>query len=861
MNKFKIIKIFLFSIILILTLLVISFGYYIATKENSENYITDDFHIYAKVGSVKNLYANLIDLKAVDYILSDTQYSELYKYVLDFRNMDISRNNFLLNFLNIPLYLKVDNTDNFTLIADLKYFSLFTKIINPVKFADNLEKTADGKYRLQLSDKYLYLTFHKNLIFLSSSENPVEVKKENTVNKNMEIKQLSRQVRSGSLVEIYLGSSFIIKNTIGLNPMIDNFLSRAELGKYSLIHFFLSNEDLFVSLDSAIFSDDIVIQNIINKRNKSINVLKYLSDNTNLFFKSDIGNIKDAYDLFVSTLPNDKKRQISSLERGIELFFNMSLSDMIFDWPGTEFGAIYTDNPYSPIYFTEVRDKKKFESVLSDLDRLNVLVQGRNLVFDGVRLAKFEFPPVMRTFVKMFMKNTEMPYFIQLDNYIFLSQDPQILSSMINKYNGNMTLPFDESFKTAMKKTGVRPDILLYYNTEKSRFTLFDNAKFLDKIVNLYKLGIFAVSTERGRINVTLSAAGSDKFNVTDFPGFPRPLSEKLKGEVKFADISGRRVPSIVYMSDNGDLISKTITFEEEFSVSFGGENNSFYIDRKEKSLIIFSAGGAVYKTDYQGNSLNPFPLLSSYRGLWTPVRYNNSFYYFSPQDMKLHGVDMSGKTFTLNHKFSSSLLSEISISENYIAASTRSQSGEIILLDFNGNIQSGFPYYAGSLIRSSPVIDKGNIYFVTQNGVFHGINRDGSIIKGFPVNLGGVFNVSVNILKRGNDVLFSLLDNSGRLIIVNLSGKVINEAVLQGDTFRNAAIISFDLNSDGNEELFIYGGGNYIFCYDNNLSPYPGFPVKGFTKPDFIDIDRDGNMEMLTASIDNKLYIYTIMR
>ena len=195
------------------------------------------------------------------------------------------------------------------------------------------------------------------------------------------------------------------------------------------------------------------------------------------------------------------------------------------------------------------------------------------------------------------------------------------------------------------------------------------------------------------------------------------------------------------------------------------------------------------------------------------------------------------------------------------IALADRSISGQLFLFNTSGILQEGFPYQAGSMIKSSPVFVDSTVVFVTQDGFVHCVNDKGQSLKGWPIKLDGKYNSTPLVITVKNNKLLVILNNEGVISILNINGNVTKKMQLNGIHGNDAKLSAFDIDSDSNDEIFIYNAGNYIICLNADLLHYSGFPVSGYSKPDFIDIDRDGNFEMITSSIDSNIYIYTIMR
>ena len=469
----------------------------------------------------------------------------------------------------------------------------------------------------------------------------------------------------------------------------------------------------------------------------------------------------------------------------------------------------------------------------------------------------------MKSFINMIVKNIEMPYFIQIDNYIFLSQDPQSLSGMVNKYTGSNTLPFDNQFKVALKSIGIKTDSLVYYNTKSTRFSLFNKSEFIDKIINLYQCGIIAVSTGNDTITVSLSATGTDRLNVRTFPGFPVYSDDAITGNVIFGSVSGKKVPEIVYLTEAGSIQVKNITFKDVngFPLPLGNDSRTITFDELNKSLTVFSTRGIVNKISKEATTIHPFPLIINYKGGWVSDTVNSKNYYFSPRDADIQSIDSKGVISRLDYIFSAPVLSQPSFSGILIALADRSISGQLFLFNTSGILQEGFPYQAGSMIKSSPVFVDSTVVFVTQDGFVHCVNDKGQSLKGWPIKLDGKYNSTPLVITVKNNKLLVILNNEGVISILNINGNVTKKMQLNGIHGNDAKLSAFDIDSDSNDEIFIYNAGNYIICLNADLLHYSGFPVSGYSKPDFIDIDRDGNFEMITSSIDSNIYIYTIMR
>ncbi len=130
-----------------------------------------------------------------------------------------------------------------------------------------------------------------------------------------------------------------------------------------------------------------------------------------------------------------------------------------------------------------------------------------------------------------------------------------------------------------------------------------------------------------------------------------------------------------------------------------------------------------------------------------------------------------------------------------------------------------------------------------------------------FPIQLPGVFYATPEPITVDGSAALAALAQDGTVSLVGLDGAVLRQAALPDVDGRDARIEVADLQGDGRWEILIYGSGAFIAGLDSSLRPLPGFPVKGVTRPQIIDLNRDGALDLVTAGLDGKIYAYTVGR
>ena len=161
---------------------------------------------------------------------------------------------------------------------------------------------------------------------------------------------------------------------------------------------------------------------------------------------------------------------------------------------------------------------------------------------------------------------------------------------------------------------------------------------------------------------------------------------------------------------------------------------------------------------------------------------------------------------------------------------------------------------------------------FISQSGKVKFTNLSGSLPSQVSYDLEGVF--YQNLRKCENS--FIALSGDGyvyRIDMDYLSGELYKTGNISPEVWENAVskikipyftarkgeVFVCDFDLDGYEELFVCGDGNLIFGFRSNLEMIGNFPVTGYGKPLFVDLDGDNKNDAVTLSLDNKINAWHI--
>ena len=115
--------------------------------------------------------------------------------------------------------------------------------------------------------------------------------------------------------------------------------------------------------------------------------------------------------------------------------------------------------------------------------------------------------------------------------------------------------------------------------------------------------------------------------------------------------------------------------------------------------------------------------------------------------------------------------------------------------------------------------------------------------------------------LRVDGQTVLAALAQDGTLSEISLGGQVVRRVTVPDIDGKSARIQAVDLYGDGRQEILLSGSGAFIAGYDSFLRPLPGFPLKGVTTPQLVDVNHDGTLDLLTAGLDGKIYAYQMGR
>ena len=186
---------------------------------------------------------------------------------------------------------------------------------------------------------------------------------------------------------------------------------------------------------------------------------------------------------------------------------------------------------------------------------------------------------------------------------------------------------------------------------------------------------------------------------------------------------------------------------------------------------------------------------------------------------------------------------------------------GKIYYFEGDKCLNLEHPFEIPGIALGSPALLKsgGKTYigFVTQAGemnVWRTDTADGAQIEGFPMRIGGVFMTNV----VASEKYFYALSNDALLYRISLDGKLLTVQIPNA-TAKEGYLSVRDSEHNGKLSVFVCADANVIYGFNENLELLSGYPLTGWGKPVFADVNGDKIGECIALTIDKKLVAWKV--
>jgi hypothetical protein len=489
-----------------------------------------------------------------------------------------------------------------------------------------------------------------------------------------------------------------------------------------------------------------------------------------------------------------------------------------------------------------------------------------SLVLDEVRVERLAIPWFVGLILDLLRVQVPEPYFLTRGDYFFLSLEAANLAAVVRSADTGSNLAQGSLYADLTKGIPADPTLLAWYDLARAEPFFLRGAGLLADVLRLYSRGLAIVRATPDEIQVSLAAARIAAAGAQPLPGFPLEPEGGITGDV-LAFRFGGGAPVLAWLRERSALVladaggKRIAEAQLEGDAALVPETGP---DGRVAALWAASPGGTVWRFGPGLQSLAPFPIATGITGSMPPAMVGGSLALYSKADSTLVLVSPEGARTALGLRLEPLFLPP-DVLDGRLAFYPKSFEAQVHLTDLQGSEAPGWPVRASGISFCAPrFLQAGSstlVTFLTQAGFLHAWDLAGAQVPWFPVSLPGVFYATPEPLAVSGRPFLVALAQDGSLSLVSTEGKVERQARVPDLDGKSARIFVGDLDRDGAPEILLYGSGAFIAGYDAWFRPLPGFPVKGLTRPQLADLDRDGRTDLLSAGLDGKIYAYTLGR
>ena len=796
----------------------------------------------------------------------------------------------------------MDKDKGISIIVDT---GLETPVINLTTFV--LKKVASGsesfkfiKYQYQnrtinkvtiLSTlQSFYFAQIKNLLIISIDKALVEKNIDNfLLKKNILDNENYLQVRS------QIGPKNLIRVFFNIKSFLDDIKSSdiklyqnlQTLSILSIAGAGLNIRDNSLVIDSFFSAkmDDKILTKLFLTNPKRINSLHYLPGDTISSMTLTFDNFKDLLEYYkkilIDTGQNEVVEQFDSNQKQIEKVMNSSMDEILFSWLNNEITIASVSVFNAPLILLSVKDPKKVDTIISKLQEKDILSEFSFEKYKGKKISQIKPSSFFKLLFEIISPDLELPYYTFYEDYIILSRDKQEIKSVIDAIEKDDVLINKENVKNLY--SGIKKgNIICYWNLSNDNINLLKNNNFFSSIIRSYNFGMLGMEFLNSGIKGKVMISGQKSTDVKTIEGWPIQFNSTIWYSPVFYETDKAEVDKILISTEEGKIYLYDIFGEKVSNWPILADKKlltrPFFIKSNNQGTCfgVISSSGKIYVWNKDGFLLAKFPLSIEGSCNTTPLI----------QDLNNNGKDDiiiandKGKIFAFN--LEGNLLSGFPVQlpvntsvnlqlfdlyndhHSEILCSSLSSDGDIFFINDKGLLINDKTWSTGSINIIPPVVSEINlnekaVILIKKDGILYVWKRNGTFVKGFPLDLGDKFanEPVITDLYHNSHKEIILLSKKGILYILSSTGKLLKQLNLNCTPIENEKIIVRDINHDGNDEFIIPCTDNTIHFF-NEVGKMM-FKIKGSTSPDIKDIDKDGRFEITTAADDGNVFLYKL--
>jgi hypothetical protein len=851
---------------------------WLVRREDPAAFLPADYVAYLQVPSLRIVYDDWLNLEAADVVLARPDLAAYRSVVADVRGLALTRSPLLRTLLDVRADVVLLKGGRLVAVLDLGWRGIaspLARLVAPqlgVKGFSFLNDAGTPMYRYTTGTTTIHAAIVNNVAVVSLDPEAVKaslsLRRTDTglaaeVGRDL-LRRIHLRTRDG--LRILVDARSLSTDLLAPTPLGARILDAVEVPGQSMLDVRLARDRLDLGATMPVTIALPALAKAAAAPPPTLGVLRLVPSRATVLSVSNIAPLSQLYAIAAGIQGKDVQDIHDKADSGARSVLGMGIDQLLFSWIGTEVGAFMLPSSAEPVFFARISDEPAWEASLHALTTSAVASRDSSLVLDSVRLDRLDIPWYVTLVLDSLGVSAPDPYFLSKGGYVFLSLEPQNLAALAKAADTGDTVAAAGPWARLGRGLPANPSLLVWYDLGQGEPFFLRGAGLLGDILRLYARGAAAVTLGSAEVSVVLAAEKAPSSAARAVPGFPVAPEGGVAGDVLAFRFAGASRPSLAWVRGRDTVVladaqgkqTAEMRLEPDITLVTGGDEGGS-ID----ALWAVSASGTVWRLG-PGLALSPsFPVMTGVTSTMPPSEIGGRLALFSRADNSLVLIGKDGTRTASLAGLEAPLLLPPDSAAGLMAFYPKSFDARVHLTDASGREQPGWPVSAAGISWCAPrvVVDAGKVLvtFLTQAGSLHAWQADGTTLPPFPVELPGVFYATPEPLSMGGAPQLAVLAQDGTLRLVSTDGSVTRQVTLEDVDGRTARLVVADLG--GAPGIFIYAGGAYITGLDASLRPLPGFPVKGARRPQLVDLNRDGTLDLVTAGLDGRIYAYAVGR
>ncbi|MGO9412170.1 MAG: hypothetical protein ACLQCB_15635 [Spirochaetia bacterium] len=878
----KVFSIFLKAVLVILAIIVMGavflVGRWLVRHEDPLAFLPDHYVAFIQVPSLRVLYNDWLNLSAADVVLSRPELVSYRSALSDARGLALAKSPIVQKLLDVHADIVLLPDQKLLAVLDLGWrgiLSPLARVAGPmlsIKGFSFLNESGTPLYRFSSGNATVQAALIENVAVIALDEGVLKDALARRASGQGIAAVASRDLvqrlrpRNGRAVRVLVDTQSLAADLMGVNALGSRVLAALRLPGQSALEAEANAESLRLSSEMPVAASLPELAKVMSYSPRPVGVLRYVPSSAYMLSVVNAAPLEDLYHLVAVLEGGSFQDLYKKADDGARSLLGAGIQELVFSWIGSEIGAFQLSGSGEPVYFARIDDSKAFASAVGKLTSSAVAGKDSSLVLDGVRVDKLSIPWYVSMILGAFGVSVPEPYFLTRGDYVFVSLDPGNLASVVKTADTGDNIARAGSFPRLTERVPADASLMVWYDSSRAQPFFLSGSGILPDVLRLYGSGVVVARVSASRLSVTLLAATGDRGMAQPLAGFPLTVEGGVNGDLLAFRFSDSGPALLAWVRDRSTLVLADSSGARVADARLDAD--SVIVPEQLRPGVLsavwaVSAGGTVWRFGPKLEERAPFPVATAIASPMPPVLLGGKLGLYSRADSALVVIGPDGSRAVCGAALDSPLLTAPDSLGDRMTFYPRSFDAKVHLRDLSGAEAPGWPVSAAGISfcapRFVPTGGSFRVVFLTQAGVLYAWDPGGSAAAGFPMTLPGVYYATPEPLAVDGQSALVALAQDGTLSIIGMNGAVLRQTVVPDLDGKNARILAADLYQDGRQEILLYGSGAFIAGYDSSLRPLPGFPLKGVSRPQLLELNHDGRLDLVSAGLDGKIYAYAL--